>query len=176
VLDVTADRYLLARYRKPMSRAIARVGQAPGRDTAGPGARAVRAPPSLGLWPTKPRIDAGFKALGTLRCVARTLDQKPFEALVHMVETTPLRSRPRGAPAEIVASFDVVRPFFNRARLCRLDAPALCLLLRAFGHAASLVFAVRLDPFAAHCWAELDGASVNESPESLRQYTPILAV
>ena len=69
-----------------------------------------------------------------------------------------------------------IRPFFPRSRICRLDAPALCLLLRRYGHAAQLVFGARLEPFGAHCWVQLDDVAVDDADVRVRTYSPLLVV
>jgi hypothetical protein len=41
---------------------------------------------------------------------------------------------------------------------------------------ANLVFAVTTDPFAAHCWAQVDDLVLNDSVGNAQSYTPIRIV
>jgi hypothetical protein len=109
--------------------------------------------------------------------VSHILRARSFEVLVETIRTAPLSraQRPRH-PESLLASFEAARPFYPHGRLCRLDAPSLCLLFRSYGHPARLVFGARLQPFAAHCWAELHGRVLNEATERVAQYTPLLIV
>jgi len=36
------------------------------------------------------------------------------------------------------------------------------------------VFGVRGAPFAAHCWVEIEGVPVNDDPDFVAPYVPIL--
>ncbi|MFZ5685691.1 MAG: lasso peptide biosynthesis B2 protein [Pseudomonadota bacterium] len=80
----------------------------------------------------------------------------------------------------------------ERARLARvfhrlavwLPLPAKCLarsfvllrFLHLSGATAEWRFGVALWPFRAHCWLEADGVVLDDAPERLAPYTPILAV
>ena len=46
--------------------------------------------------------------------------------------------------------------------------------LRRCGLRADWVFAVRLWPFAAHCWVQCGDLCLNDDVERLAPYTPIL--
>lgn len=59
---------------------------------------------------------------------------------------------------------------------CLPNAHAIgCELARA-GLAARLVFGVKLRPFEAHCWVELDDAAVNDRIDLVQTYSPVLVV
>jgi hypothetical protein len=65
-----------------------------------------------------------------------------------------------------------------------LPTPGKCLVrsflllrfLQRSGCDAQWVFGVRTWPFRAHCWVQADGAALEDAPERLCAYTPILAV
>jgi hypothetical protein len=64
----------------------------------------------------------------------------------------------------------------RKAKQClprALGANALC---RAAGALPTLVFGVRLAPFAAHCWLQWHEAVIVGDLEQARMFTPILAV
>ena len=77
---------------------------------------------------------------------------------------------------EIVRSFLRIRPLYPRDYQCFFDALALRHYLARRGIAASWVFGVRGAPFAAHCWLEFGGAVLNEEPDLVRAYQPIMIV
>jgi len=167
VLDVRKDRYYLAEPRDGSQPKTVPAGQEPPRPRA-----------QQSLWAgTGFSPGAAVASLACLRSVSRLLEQFTFAELVEAVRSAPVRpGRPRLAPRTIVGSFEAVRPLFPRRKICRLDAPAICLTLRRHGHAAQLVFGARLEPFAAHCWTELDGAVVNDAHEKVREFTAMLEV
>ncbi len=72
--------------------------------------------------------------------------------------------------------FRAIRPWFPRNYLCLFDSLALTLLLRRRGIRASWIFAVREDPFAAHCWVQYGDLVLNEHLDRTRVYTPIMTV
>lgn len=77
---------------------------------------------------------------------------------------------------------DVATAFEWTARIvrshdqCLPRSIAVARRLAALGLAADLVIGVRLRPFAAHCWVEVDGRLVNDRLDTVRTYTPILSV
>lgn len=171
VLDLAADRYFLQRLpSSPASRP--ELGSAVVRDPAATAWVAKAALWPQGAWAWRPAAGA----LVSIHRISRLLEAPPFERLVEVVRATPVRAGKAGSPVVLLASFEAVRPLYPRPRVCRLDAPALCLLFRAFGHPARLVFGVRLEPFAAHCWAELEGAVLGEPVEKVSPFTPLLLV
>lgn len=102
-----------------------------------------------------------------------------------------LRSR---SIADILGS--VVRPKFNESRAardpiaraiafrsarrlvplrgnCLADSLALMRWLTAKGDGGTLVFGVKLDPFAAHCWVQCQDVLLNDRPERVERFAPI---
>lgn len=57
---------------------------------------------------------------------------------------------------------------------CLQRSAALIAFLRARGLAADWVFGVRLWPFAAHCWVQLDDVCLNDDVDHLKVFTPIM--
>lgn len=72
--------------------------------------------------------------------------------------------------------FRAIRPWFPRDYLCLFDSLALTLFLRRRGIFTSWIFAVREDPFAAHCWVQYGDLVLNEYLDRARVYTPIMTV
>lgn len=59
---------------------------------------------------------------------------------------------------------------------CLPDSLALFDFLQRRGAAAQIIFGVRRDPFAAHCWVQADGFLLNETVDTASGFTPILAI
>ena len=59
---------------------------------------------------------------------------------------------------------------------CFQDLLALSDWLGRRGAFARLVFGVKLNPFAAHCWIQLGGIVLNDAPDNVTAFTPILGV
>lgn len=59
---------------------------------------------------------------------------------------------------------------------CLIDALALDHILLSRRVAATLVFGVRLEPFAAHCWLQSPETVLTGTSAEARNYTPILVV
>lgn len=79
-------------------------------------------------------------------------------------------------PHRHVARFRATRRLVPVATNCLTDSLALSAFLarRNIGH--DLVFGVKLDPFAAHCWLQNDQAVLNDAADTVAAFTPILVV
>lgn len=76
-----------------------------------------------------------------------------------------------------VAVFRRLRPLlFTAYEKCLFDSLALNEFLRLSGIAPRWIFGVRSDPFGAHCWLQLADVVVNDDPEHVQQFTPIMAI
>lgn len=201
VLDLGRDRFFA--FNAPMTRATLRLLEG-GNQTAGPETRAARkrleaigitlearadageipAPAARTLWPSlrddgesggdwRPRRDV----IAILLEAATRLRFAAFDQTLGWVgRRLAVPSTPRGAAIDALDAFVASRPWFPLKPVCRLDAIALTLVLARAGFDPRLVFGVRLDPFHAHCWVEIEGAVANEACEDVAQYTPIMVV
>jgi len=77
---------------------------------------------------------------------------------------------------ELVAIFGRLRSLFPRRYLCLYDSLALIEFLAAYGIFPDWIFAVRLEPWAAHCWVQEAGYIFNEEVEEAEGYTPVMAI
>lgn len=76
-----------------------------------------------------------------------------------------------------IAAASVASSFITRSHdRCLVRALAVHLRCRRLGLASKLVFGVRPNPFAAHCWVQVGCAVVVGSFEQVRLFTPILTV
>ena len=112
------------------------------------------------------------------------LKLRPIQAIVESVRGRKARqpaAAPRPAdPARLralVAVFARLRPLFYTLRAaCLLDSLTLLNFLDADGIHADWVFGVKTEPFDAHCWVQLGEVLLNDVPDRVRQYSPILIV
>lgn len=77
----------------------------------------------------------------------------------------------------LVHRFVHLRPwFYSVPGACLLDSLVLRLFLAAYDLHPHWVFGVRTAPFHAHCWVQHDGVVLNDLPDRVRQYSPILRI
>jgi hypothetical protein len=62
------------------------------------------------------------------------------------------------------------------SRKCLVRSFLLMRFLARAGHRAQWVFGVRAWPFAAHCWVQSGDTVLDDAPDRLARYNPILAV
>jgi transglutaminase-like putative cysteine protease len=76
----------------------------------------------------------------------------------------------------IAAVFATTPLSFRKTGQCLPRALAANALCRRSGVTTTLVFGVRLAPFAAHCWLQRGSAVIVGDLEQARMFIPILAV
>jgi len=86
------------------------------------------------------------------------------------------RSRPLDDFRQVVATYRTLRPFFPRDFVCLFDSLSLMEFLARYDLFPDLVFAVKLDPWGAHCWVQHGSVSLNEDHDEACSYLPIVAV
>ena len=70
-----------------------------------------------------------------------------------------------------------IRPLVLTARdRCLIDSLVLVEFLSAYGMFPSWVIGVRTQPFGAHSWVQEGAVVLNDTPEKVLSFTPILAV
>jgi hypothetical protein len=109
----------------------------------------------------------------------RAIGRKPIAAIL-----TELR-QPRASPDEphdtALVQASAIR-FLTARRVvpvrnnCLLDSIALVRWLGAGGSPATLVFGVKLHPFAAHCWVQSGALLVNDRLETVHRFTPVRVI
>jgi len=113
-----------------------------------------------------------------------SLKLRPIQSIVEAVRDRKARRAarsPREAdPARLrslVTAFTRLRPLFYTLRsACLLDSLTLMHFLGAEGIQPDWVFGVKTEPFDAHCWVQLGDVLLNDTPDRVRQYSPILVV
>lgn len=75
----------------------------------------------------------------------------------------------------LTATFTKLRMFFFTANNeCLFDSLALAEFLAHYRVFPHWVFGVSSSPFAAHCWLQHDGIVINDSPELVAKFAPIM--
>jgi Transglutaminase-like superfamily len=118
------------------------------------------------------------------RRASTALERCRFETVVaHVKSRHSAGGRPRLVTAaskaraiRLAAIFDALRLWYPRAYLCTFDSLALLEFLAWEGIHARWIFAVRADPFGAHCWVQYGETLLNDSVERVTRFTPIMAV
>jgi len=106
----------------------------------------------------------------------RSIRFRPIaDVLAEMERAHPAQAAHLGFPA-VAMRFAIARRFVPIPRNCLTDSITLLHWLARHGERATLVFGVKLDPFAAHCWVETDGNLLNDHAEYVERFTPVRAV
>lgn len=127
-----------------------------------------------------PHVPTNFATFGgvvsALWRSRRALGRRGLEAAA---EEARRRKPPAGSGSDLdlhLAGFRAARRLVPLAPNCMTDSFALSAFLAARGIRSDLVFGVKLDPFAAHCWLQNDEAILNDAADTVSDFTPILAV
>ncbi len=111
------------------------------------------------------------------------LAMRPIHSIVAGVrarKSHQLRAARAADPAReraLLMAFVHLRPlFYTVRRACLLDCLTLVHFLAASGVYPEWVFGVRTAPFDAHCWVQRGEELFNDTPDRVRQYSPILLV
>ena len=78
--------------------------------------------------------------------------------------------------ASLAAAFAASRALLRSQDQCLPDSIAMMALCRREALDVTLIFGVRLDPFAAHCWVQADDVVITGDVDDARMCTPILAL
>lgn len=76
----------------------------------------------------------------------------------------------------VAIAFERTSLFLQSHGKCLSRSIALARFLAAHGLPAQLVIAVKLRPFAAHCWVQSGRWLLNDRIDTVRNFTPILAI
>ncbi len=134
----------------------------------------------------RPRAGAGDLARLAGSCLRAQLSLKlrPIQSIVEAVRDRKARRAAQGPrqadPVRLrarVTAFARLRPLFYTLRAaCLLDSLTLLHFLSAEGIHPDWVFGVKTEPFDAHCWVQQGEMLLNDLPDRVRQYSPILVV
>jgi len=129
------------------------------------------------------RRNAGLalEAMFAVVSARRRLRQQPLLDIITRRQVSKPQSGAEDASAtdamlEWAQVFSVARRMIPIPSICLSDSIALLDLLARRGWAADLVFGVKLNPFAAHCWVQAGDVVLNDTVEFVRRHTEILVV
>jgi hypothetical protein len=123
-------------------------------------------------------LDA-FRIWRLLLKVRSQLRREQIADVVGACEADPARGPERpsaGSEAALARRFARARALVPLPRNCLADSLALLRWLILHRERALLVFGVKLDPFAAHCWVQTDELLLNDIAERVERFTPVRIV
>lgn len=99
-----------------------------------------------------------------------------IQRLRRQKESLGLYQRDNDRTEAVARQFQIWRGFVPVRPVCLVDSLALLDVLLRLEHRADLVFGVRLDPFAAHCWVQTETVILNDAVDHARNFRPILVL
>lgn len=115
------------------------------------------------------------EALATLAAVLRDYRGRAFSDVI----APPKHSPPAAASVsvqEVCDRFHRWVPFAPVSGKCLLRAFMLRRLLHRAGHTPLWVFGVQTWPFSAHCWLQIGNLVLDDHPDRVAPYAPIMVV
>ena len=178
--ELRADRRRLALADPGLARDLLAAGLVSGE--MAPAAQAVPIPPhpqrsALCVdYPCPAWGDLG-EGLRAMFDLARAYRGRRLHAILEAVARPSPGIRPQASPAviEAAARFHRWAPYAPVSGKCLLRSFMLLRLLRAKGLDALWVFGVRTWPFQAHCWLQCEDLVLDDQPDRVRAFTPIMA-
>lgn len=80
------------------------------------------------------------------------------------------------ATAALATRFQKARALVPITPSCLQDSLALGRWLARRGACPAIVIGVKLDPFAAHCWVQTPDLIINDAPDIVSPFTPVLVI
>ncbi|OMG60086.1 lasso peptide biosynthesis B2 protein [Brevundimonas sp. ZS04] len=120
-------------------------------------------PPAIAMWL------AALRAALAVRAIRKGAGVASYLALAD----GPAGDRTPARVAEAALAFWQMAPWLPIEGECLVRSALLMRFLKQRGLEADWVFGVRLWPFMAHCWVQLDDLCLNDDVERLTAYTPI---
>ncbi|MBJ7483472.1 lasso peptide biosynthesis B2 protein [Brevundimonas sp.] len=146
--------------------------------TADRGRAPARIPPPLPVktiihdTPTRVSFGQIVKGCGAVWDVRRALRSTGLHPILAVA---PARDNAAiaGKVADAARAFWRIAPWLPQEGECLVRSALLMSYLRRSGLSADWVFGIRLWPFSAHCWVQIDDVCLNDDVERLAAYTPI---
>jgi Transglutaminase-like superfamily len=135
--------------------------------------------PPPGAWMT---LQVGLSVTRTWLLLKRTPIVRVLDQLRRTRARVPARCRTAQMPVQSDDVLALAAQFYQARRIvpidtvCLLDSLALVNFLGRRGLFACLVMGVKLNPFAGHCWVQLDDIILNDAFDRASAFTPILVV
>lgn len=110
----------------------------------------------------------------TLRRTRWSLKRRPIAALLADLGSTEEGCMEQLEPlVDRARRFLAARPLVPFRANCLLDSLALLSWLGPGRQGAMLVFGVKLDPFAAHCWVQTADLLINDRADNVERFEPV---
>jgi len=81
-----------------------------------------------------------------------------------------------GKARRLVRVYYRLRPFLPVSYMCLYDSLIMLNFLAQYGCRPHWVFAVRLEPWEAHCWVQYGSVAFNEETDRARTFLPIMMI
>lgn len=125
------------------------------------------------------RFTRAGRALFGLAAISLELKLRPLHRCIARIERCKARLPPGGTNSgasarEIAAAFRWTGLLIPSLDQCLPRSIALAHALVDAAIRPTVILAVRLRPFGAHCWVQVDDLLLNESLDQARTFTPIL--
>jgi hypothetical protein len=114
-----------------------------------------------------------------LHRVRRSVKQRPIQSLLDELRTSKPRDGAAPRPRPLIDQalrFAAARKAVPIPPNCLADSLALLVWLGPARSGAALVFAVKLDPFAAHCWVQAGTLLLNDRVDHTARFQPVRAI
>lgn len=102
--------------------------------------------------------------------------QQPLHRLINPAHREAEAATDLALVARLTAAFVSGLPWDPAQGACLYRAWLLREVLRLRGQTATWVFGVRTWPFGAHCWLQIGDAVLDDEPDRVARYTPIMVV
>jgi hypothetical protein len=143
--------------------------------------------PESSLLDSEEYLPQAYTARDLIRCLVSCLftkwrlSNRGIERTLRHIEWIRRKSPGAASPdmqetRRLVSIFNLLRPLFPKDYVCLFDSISLLDFLARYHCFPRLVFAVTLDPWAAHCWVQDRNIVFNEDPETASKYLRILVV
>lgn len=125
-----------------------------------------------------PSLTGAVRAFAATASARRRLRRVPLLSLIEKERGRRAGAMPDDAEMLAQASLDFLaaRALAPIAPKCLPDSLALLDWLSRSGLHPALVFGVKLDPFAAHCWLQSGSLVLNDAADIVAAFTPVLVV
>lgn len=147
-----------------------------------PGAESPLVEPDLD-WRPKVSVMDVLRFLFASACTALAMRCFSIRAVMTAIDRRNRQAAAKGlrfdvaAASRATAAFLYLRPLlFGAQDACLYDSIALTRFLSYYKQFPSCVIGVQTGPFSAHCWVQQGSVVLNDMPEYVRRFTPILAV
>jgi len=102
----------------------------------------------------------------------------PIRYVIKYLGTRPgnINKDPSPRLVKLAQIFSSLRPFLIRNRICLYDSISFYFFCRFYDERPILIVGVEAEPFSAHCWAQQRGIILNDVPQNIMRYTPIMTI